>query len=107
MLPTQISHKGLQMNRNNDVQSNTWRPTGSGSGSGSGSGNGPVNGRRNNSGAEPDGGDGQGGQATAEYALVMLAAAGLAGSVLAWAVSTDAAGRLMDAVLDSVIGQVT
>lgn len=51
--------------------------------------------------------DGQSGQATAEYALVMLAAAGLAGSVLAWAVSTDAAGRLMDAVLDSVIGQVT
>jgi hypothetical protein len=47
-----------------------------------------------------------GGQATAEYALVMLAAAGLAGSVLAWAVSTDAVGRLMDAVLQSLIGQV-
>ncbi len=49
----------------------------------------------------------QAGQATAEYALVMLAAAGLAGSVLAWAISTDAAGRLMNAVLDSIIGQVT
>lgn len=47
-----------------------------------------------------------GGQATAEYALVMLAAAALAGGVLAWVVSSDAVGRLMDAVLDSVIGQV-
>lgn len=50
--------------------------------------------------------DHQAGQATAEYALVMLAAAGLAGSVLAWAVSTDAIGRLMDSVLETIIGQV-
>jgi hypothetical protein len=49
---------------------------------------------------------GEGGQATAEYALVMLAAAALAGGVLAWVVSSDAVARLMDAVLDSVIGQV-
>jgi hypothetical protein len=47
------------------------------------------------------------GQATAEYALVMLAAAGLAGSVLAWAVGTDAVGRLMDAVVEQLIGQVS
>lgn len=47
-----------------------------------------------------------GGQATAEYALVMLAAAALAGGVLAWVISSDAVARLMDAVLDSVIGEV-
>lgn len=46
------------------------------------------------------------GQATAEYALVMLAAAAIAGSVLAWAVGTDAVSRLMDSVVDSLIGQV-
>ncbi|MEM9651878.1 MAG: DUF4244 domain-containing protein [Actinomycetota bacterium] len=48
-----------------------------------------------------------GGQATAEYALVMLAAAALAGGVLAWVVGTDAVERLMDAVLNSVIGEAT
>ena len=46
------------------------------------------------------------GQATAEYALVLLAAAGLAGLLLAWATSTDAISRLMDAVLESLIGDV-
>lgn len=46
------------------------------------------------------------GQATAEYALVMLAAAGLAGLLLAWATSTDGVARLMDAVLDSLVGDV-
>ncbi len=46
------------------------------------------------------------GQATAEYALVMLAAAAIAGSVLAWAVGTDAIAGLMDAVVESLIGQV-
>ena len=49
----------------------------------------------------------QSGQATAEYALVMLAAAGLAGMALAWAVSTDGVARLMDAIVDSLITQVT
>ncbi|MGI9611554.1 MAG: DUF4244 domain-containing protein [Acidimicrobiales bacterium] len=43
------------------------------------------------------------GQATAEYALVMLAAAALAGLLIAWAASTDGIGRLADAVLDSLI----
>lgn len=47
------------------------------------------------------------GQATAEYALVMLAAAGLAGMVLAWAVGGDGVERLMNAVLDSIIADVT
>ena len=46
------------------------------------------------------------GQATAEYALVMLAAAALAGLLIAWASSTDGIGRLLDAVLDSIISGV-
>lgn len=46
------------------------------------------------------------GQATAEYALVMLAAATVAGLVLAWAASTGKVTRLLNAVLDAVIGQV-
>lgn len=46
------------------------------------------------------------GQATAEYALVLLAAAALAGLALAWATGTDAISRLMDAVLDSLISDV-
>ncbi len=47
------------------------------------------------------------GQATAEYALVILAAAGLAGLLLAWATSTDGVARLMNAVLDSLISDAT
>lgn len=43
------------------------------------------------------------GQATAEYALVMLAAAAIAGLLLAWAASTDGIGRLLDAVMQSII----
>ncbi len=46
------------------------------------------------------------GQATAEYALVILGAATLAGLVLAWASSTGRVSRLLNAVLDAVIGQV-
>jgi fatty-acid desaturase len=46
------------------------------------------------------------GQATAEYALVILGAATLAGLVLAWAAGTGRVSRLLNAVLDSVIGQV-
>jgi len=49
---------------------------------------------------------GDDGQATAEYALVMLAAASLAGLLLAWATSTDAVGRLMDAVLDTLLSDI-
>ncbi len=48
----------------------------------------------------------QRGQATAEYALVILGAAAVAGLALAWAVGTGKIGRLLDAVLNSVIGQV-
>lgn len=46
------------------------------------------------------------GQATAEYALVMLAAAGLAGMALAWAVGGNGVERLMNAVMDSIIAEV-
>jgi hypothetical protein len=35
----------------------------------------------------------------------MLAAAALAGLLIAWAASTDGVGRLLDAVLDSIIEQ--
>jgi Flp pilus assembly pilin Flp len=43
------------------------------------------------------------GQTTAEYALVMLAAAAVAGLVLAWATKSHAVSRLFDAVIDKVI----
>ena len=43
------------------------------------------------------------GQTTAEYALVMLAAAAVAGLVLAWATKSHAISRLFDAVIDKVI----
>jgi hypothetical protein len=46
------------------------------------------------------------GQATAEYALVILGAATLAGLVLTWASSTGRISKLLNAVLDTVIGQV-
>jgi hypothetical protein len=46
------------------------------------------------------------GQATAEYALVMLVAAGIAGVALAWAVGGGGVERLLDAVVDSIISDV-
>ncbi len=46
------------------------------------------------------------GQATAEYALVMLAAAALAGLLLSWVVGTDGISRLLNAVMDSIVGGV-
>lgn len=52
-------------------------------------------------------GRGQTGQATVEYALVMLAAAGLAAALLAWAIGSDGVSRLMNAVMDSLITDAT
>lgn len=49
---------------------------------------------------------GQRGQATAEYALVIVGAATIAGLVIAWAAGTGKISRLLNAVLDVVIGQV-
>lgn len=46
------------------------------------------------------------GQATAEYALVILGAAALAVLVLAWASTTSAVGDLLDSVLDAVASRV-
>ncbi|MEM7337920.1 MAG: DUF4244 domain-containing protein [Actinomycetota bacterium] len=47
------------------------------------------------------------GQATAEYALVMVAAAAIAGLLIAWAASTDGVDRLLDGVMDSVLSDVS
>ncbi len=46
------------------------------------------------------------GQGTAEYALLLLAAATIALIVLTWATGTGRIGALFDAVIDSVIGRV-
>lgn len=46
------------------------------------------------------------GQATAEYALVLLGVAALALLVLVWAGGTSKVGELLDAVIDSIIDQV-
>lgn len=46
------------------------------------------------------------GQATAEYAIVIVGAAAVAALVLAWAAGTGKITRLLNAVLDAVIGQV-
>lgn len=43
------------------------------------------------------------GQTTAEYALVLIAAAAIAGLVLAWATKTHTISRLFDAVVDKVL----
>jgi hypothetical protein len=43
------------------------------------------------------------GQSTTEYALVMLAAAAVAGLVLAWATKTHAVSRLFDAIIGKVM----
>ncbi len=50
--------------------------------------------------------DRQAGQATSEYALVLLGAATVALMLLAWATKSGAIGRLFDAVFDSLSGKV-
>ena len=50
-----------------------------------------------------------GGQATAEYALVLLGAALVALLLIAWATAGGGAGKigqLLDSVLDTIIGKV-
>ena len=42
------------------------------------------------------------GQATAEYALVVVAAAAVAGALILWATNTGALAALFDAVIDRV-----
>ena len=46
------------------------------------------------------------GQASAEYALVLLGAAAVALLVTAWATRTNRVGRLLDAVLDQLLSRV-
>jgi Flp pilus assembly pilin Flp len=46
------------------------------------------------------------GQSTAEYALLLLAAATIALIVVSWASGTGKIGELFDAVVDSIIGKV-
>ena len=47
------------------------------------------------------------GQSTAEYALVLLGAAGVALLLIAWATKTDKVTRLLNGVIDRVLDQVT
>jgi hypothetical protein len=46
------------------------------------------------------------GQTTAEYALVLLGAAGIALLLVAWATKSGAVGKLFDLVLGSVMDKV-
>jgi len=47
-----------------------------------------------------------GGQTTAEYALVLVGVAAVALLVVAWAGDTNKIGRLFDGVLDSILEQL-
>jgi hypothetical protein len=47
------------------------------------------------------------GQSTAEYALVLLGAAGVALLLVAWATKTDKVTKLLNSVLDRVLQQVS
>ncbi|MDP1804375.1 MAG: DUF4244 domain-containing protein [Acidimicrobiales bacterium] len=46
------------------------------------------------------------GQSTAEYALVLLGAAGVAMLLVAWATKTDKVTRLLNSVIDTLLDQV-
>ena len=46
------------------------------------------------------------GQASAEYALVLLGAAAVALLIVGWATHTDLIGKLLDAVINNVTGKV-
>ena len=60
--------------------------------------------------AAPDSADVEGsdeaGQASAEYALVLLGAAGIALLLVGWATKSDRIGKLLDSVLDKITGHV-
>ena len=49
--------------------------------------------------------DDERGQASAEYALVLLGAAAVALLVVAWATKTDLIGKLLDAVMGAITGK--
>ena len=48
---------------------------------------------------------GDDGQATAEYALVLLGAAAIALLVVSWATKTNVVGRLLDTVFGQLLGK--
>ena len=47
------------------------------------------------------------GQSTAEYALVLLGAAGVALLLITWATKTDKVTRLLNSVIDQILDRVT
>lgn len=47
------------------------------------------------------------GQSTAEYALVLLGAAGVALLLVAWATKSDKITKLLNSVIDRVLSQVS
>jgi Flp pilus assembly pilin Flp len=47
------------------------------------------------------------GQATAEYALVLLGVAAIALAVVSWATRTNLVGKLLDAVFSGLLRKVT
>ncbi len=49
----------------------------------------------------------QAGQSTAEYALVLLGAAGVALLLVAWATKTDKVTHLLNSVMDRVLSAAT
>jgi hypothetical protein len=49
----------------------------------------------------------EGGQASAEYALVLLGAAAIALLIVAWATKTDLVEKLLDKVLKAITGKVS
>ncbi|KAA0235087.1 MAG: hypothetical protein JJLCMIEE_01490 [Acidimicrobiales bacterium] len=51
--------------------------------------------------------DGDDGQSTAEYALVLLGAAAVALLVVSWATKTNWIARLYNAVMESIVSKVT
>lgn len=46
------------------------------------------------------------GQTTAEYALVLLGAAAIALLIVAWAAKSNRVGKLLDAIVDSLLSKV-
>jgi hypothetical protein len=56
--------------------------------------------------SRPPGARNDDGQASAEYALVLLGAAGVAVAVTAWAEKTGLVKRLLDTVFDHLLGRV-
>ena len=49
---------------------------------------------------------GEAGQATAEYSIVLLAAAGVAFLVMKWVAKTSLIGRLLDEIIDIILGKL-